>query len=507
MKRMQSTHRFIAITLSALFIASALSGCSILDEQAQKLANNESETTKQTAEERETLVLEGKVGRYFENIKDDPASLSVFVSHLPKGGDVRVMPAEFVAASKLVVSAKEAKNANSSSGANTGLDGAPQNAAETTEPVIKKGEYRTLITQAITQRVTYLEIVANVTPELIKQLDATKSQVTKDYERTSFNTNITVNFLAAVSTDLNVTEFSQELDAAFALYEQSERVVGIVVLAPTTKEGFDNFTLHMDTLDTFYRSLGWEPPKEKVEIRAADADAEKIDADNADDKKTAEKSDDTKATTEADAKATSETEETAKTEDDAEANEAEAETEETEEQSKYPPLAISLDGRLFAQQDEVYVSYHFAAALEQGHASRIDFGTPVLFEPNAYSLLRRMAKSKVGVCLASSSGSGNATNLDTYQLFSSAGIPVSLISNHPNGAQLNCNASYLEMAQKHNLSYRELKALSYHALDVAFLSKDERARLYELLDKAFASFEQDVALTIDDLGLLKKTAQ
>jgi len=214
--------------LTILIAASLLSGCSLLLEagdngwlnsnlgSGNNSNNDESDTLSQEALEREAMVRELKVSRYFDNIKNDPMSLATFINQMPKGGDVRLLPS-------LVVDATEITSALPFS----------------------DSEFRHIVSQAIMQHIGYLEIVANLTPAQILQLDSVQSQVLRNYSLAGIEHKLTINYLAAVSADYVGMKFEDELDAALGLYEASDRVVGIVILPATTLPGYDSFSKQM----------------------------------------------------------------------------------------------------------------------------------------------------------------------------------------------------------------------------------------------------------------------
>jgi hypothetical protein len=384
-----------------------LAGCGSLTSPTDT-----SESQVLTPEQREAVVIESKVGRYFDLVKDDRTSLSAFLNHMPKGGDVRLYTVWTVPPTQL------------------------QAALPLTE-----ADYRSIITHAVTQRIGYLEVMVNVTPEHIAQLDAIQQQVAKEYADKGLGFDVTVNYLACVDANFPIARFKEELKAAVALYQSSERIVGITVIPATGAYSYDVFLEQLAAIDEVYRANGGTDG-----LPAGD--------------------------------------------------------------SKAPRFSIPLDAATLSKLGYEGARESLAPALKLGHPLRIDFCASAALEGDLYQLVTDMAKSEPGVTVSftvvPAPGVANpvASDVSAYRLFSSMGVPATLVTDNGTGSYIELSDAYLTMALAHRMSYTDLKALAYKSLDASLLSIERQQEERKKLDDAFKQFELGMSQTIDELKLL-----
>jgi len=434
----------IAVLLSMLLVLPMLSGCTSLfggaptSGTASTQTGNEAETAA-----REATVNEGKVNRYFASIVDDPVALATFLSQMPKGANLRVLPS-YISYPSMVGS------------------GLP----------LTESEYRNIVVRAILEHIGYLEIVVNLTPAQISSYDDLAEQIAQEYTDLEDGFEVKINYLAAVSGDLSGTDFEREFRAAMDLYRSSDRIVGIVVLPATTVNGFASFYTQMLTIEAI--NLG-ESILQSV-LGNEDADAQSADATS---------------------EGTSE-----------EASSSDPSISETVVPEEFPLVVVSI-----RDLSSSYVGYEsmvgrITTALRFGHASRIDFAETIVYEANAFKMIEGMVTDGVSVTIvprpqASIFPAQGVNDGSAYRLFSSAGVKIALVSGESRDAYLDLQSSYAQIAFAHNLSYREVKALAYSAIDASFLTSDERADQRTKLDASFLEFEKTMAGSIDALNLLR----
>ena len=446
------TRKAAAIILAFLLAATlTLGGCGIPFSPRDLPSDDENSAENQA--NRERAIIESKVNRYFKIIRDDRESLTMFVNHMPKGADVRVRPSVVNVAS----------------------------AAGDTLP-FTGDEYRALLVRAASQHITYLQIIANLTSEQIEELDTVQTRLLPDS-----GAGVTVNFLAAVSCDLTGATFEQELLAAITLCLASDRVVGITLLPATTEEGAAEFYRQMAVIDGAYTALA----QERFDEYRTEAPHEVS----------------TGGTTTQDAAAHETNTEVIEENDTPLASGTNEETAGNGEvQEPLLHISIPIDAYLMTHAVQGDGYHYIRAALEQGHATRIEYGASIAHEDDAYDLLTRMVDENIGVVVLpvplSNAPDPSATDTSTFALFTIVGISVALASDGGVVQSNDMTAAFVQMVRAHDMSYKELKQLSYASIDVSDLSAEERKELRAALDDSFRAFEKDMAQHIDDLGLL-----
>jgi len=490
MKKKPRARRMLATLFSALIVLPLLSGCSLIFGQGGPFGPTAAqEDSGLSSEEREALVNESRINRYVARIIDDPTSLSVFANQMPKGADVRVIPTTPDAAP----SALSPEGASSADDADAGQDSDnPGGAAaeDATGLPFSEDEYRVILTQALAQRIGYLEVVAGLSPEQIQRLDSIQGQVARGLSEPASDFKVTVNFLAPVDCDQAGEGFKEALGAAIDCFEASDRVVGIILLPATTDEGRAAFFEQMDAIDLLDQSLREASAAAGEATGGTEAQAPAEPSDEAAAQAPAEPSGDEAELSSADA-----------------ADEEGAEPEEPKEERLLPPLSITIDDAFIAGRGYDALLDSMTAALDRGHATRIDFGASIAYEADAYGLLRHLVEGGVGVTVAPRSvqGLNGALSSDagTYRLFSSMGVGLAVTTGPDAMGPGDLGAAFAQLASAHALTYSDLKALSYSALDVAFLSSEQRDEQRALLDESFQVFEATISQMIDDFQLLR----
>ncbi|MDR1946872.1 MAG: hypothetical protein LBQ51_06880 [Desulfovibrio sp.] len=108
-----------------------------------------------------------------------------------------------------------------------------------------------------------------------------------------------------------------------------------------------------------------------------------------------------------------------------------------------------------------------------GHASRIGHGVSIMWENNVFGLLKSMKERGIAVeiCLTSSAGILNVAGGERhpFRLYWEAGVPVVLCSDDEGISRANLTMEYAKAAQWFNLSYADMKKLSFDSLEYSFL--------------------------------------
>lgn len=160
----------------------------------------------------------------------------------------------------------------------------------------------------------------------------------------------------------------------------------------------------------------------------------------------------------------------------------------------YPDVRISLHaGELtLGLVRPKHLRFHIAEAVEVAHAARIGHGVDIMFEDQPLHLLREMAAKQVMVEINLTSNdvilgvAGADHPFETYRAF---GVPMALSTDDEGVSRIDLTHEYVRAVLTYDLSYREVKALSFNGLTYAFVDDATKSRLLTDLKQAFADFE------------------
>ena len=110
--------------------------------------------------------------------------------------------------------------------------------------------------------------------------------------------------------------------------------------------------------------------------------------------------------------------------------------------------------------------------------------------PDALLALLRERDMLVEINLTSSAvilGIGGADH--PLPIYRKAGVPVALSTDDEGVSRIDLSHEYQRAVQTYDLSYADIKALSYNSLAYAFLPAGEKQALLAELDRRFADFE------------------
>jgi adenosine deaminase len=109
-----------------------------------------------------------------------------------------------------------------------------------------------------------------------------------------------------------------------------------------------------------------------------------------------------------------------------------------------------------------------------GHASRIGHGVSIMWEDDVFGLLKSMKEQGIAVeiCLTSNAGILNVVGgkRHPFRLYWEAGVPVVLCTDDEGISRSNLTMEYARAANWFNLSYADMKKLSFDSLEYSFLS-------------------------------------
>ncbi|HEX2201867.1 MAG TPA: hypothetical protein VHG91_01145 [Longimicrobium sp.] len=165
---------------------------------------------------------------------------------------------------------------------------------------------------------------------------------------------------------------------------------------------------------------------------------------------------------------------------------------------QYPEVPVTLHaGELWkGMVPDEGLRFHVREAVRVAGARRIGHGVDVLLEDSAQELLAEMARNRVMVEI-------NLTSNDVIlgvrgadhplRAYRAAGVPVALSTDDEGVARSDMTREYLRAVQDQGLDYPALKEMARTSLRHAFAPAGVRARLQRRLERDFAAFEARVA--------------
>ena len=136
--------------------------------------------------------------------------------------------------------------------------------------------------------------------------------------------------------------------------------------------------------------------------------------------------------------------------------------------------------------------FHVRAAVEQGHAERIDHGVDIRWERDPVGLARELRKRDILVDVPLTANrqilgvSGRRSQFVYYRRY---GVPLTLATDDEGVSRTDLTEQYVEAFGEFRLHYADLKALSENSLSYGFLSPADKRTAQASLDADFVRFE------------------
>ena len=138
--------------------------------------------------------------------------------------------------------------------------------------------------------------------------------------------------------------------------------------------------------------------------------------------------------------------------------------------------------------------FHIREAVEIAGADRIGHGVDLMYEDDPYGLLAQMAARDVAVEINLTSNDvilGVAGDDHPFEVYRAHGVPVLLSTDDEGVSRIDLTHEYARAVETYDLSYGEVKELSFNSLRYAFAG--EREALLAELEARFEAFEAGVA--------------
>jgi adenosine deaminase len=165
--------------------------------------------------------------------------------------------------------------------------------------------------------------------------------------------------------------------------------------------------------------------------------------------------------------------------------------------ARYPGIKLSLHaGELALGISPVSaLGFHLRETVDVAGASRIGHGYEIPYEVDAQSLLTEMAEKRIAVEINLTSNEvtpGIKGAEHPLKMYRKAGVPVVLSADDEGLIRIDLTHEYVRAALEQGLTYPELKTISRNGIEYGFLPATEKAAAEAALDVAFATFEHRV---------------
>lgn len=166
--------------------------------------------------------------------------------------------------------------------------------------------------------------------------------------------------------------------------------------------------------------------------------------------------------------------------------------------SIYPQVGVAMHAGELALGDvpPEGLKFHIDEALGVAGARRIGHGLDLAHEANAVAIMETMRKNDIPVEINLTSNafiSGVSGSSHPINLYRQYGVPYVISTDDAGVTRHTLSNEYVLFASRYKPSYAEIKRVSYASIKYAFLGAAEKERLTRQLDSRFAQFEARIA--------------
>ena len=166
--------------------------------------------------------------------------------------------------------------------------------------------------------------------------------------------------------------------------------------------------------------------------------------------------------------------------------------------TRYPNVKLSLHAGELAlgMVPPEGLTFHIRDAVNVAGAGRIGHGIDLAHEPDAPAIMKTMRARGIAVEVNLTSNefiAGVAHAAHPVTLYRKYRVPFVISTDDAGVSRNNLSNEYVLFASRYRTDYPELKKLSYDSLRYAFLAEADKKRLIRQLDARFAKFEAAIA--------------
>ena len=142
------------------------------------------------------------------------------------------------------------------------------------------------------------------------------------------------------------------------------------------------------------------------------------------------------------------------------------------------------------------LKYHISDAVFVAGANRIGHGVDIAYETDALRTLSCMKANHIPVEINLTSNEfilGVKDAAHPVRLYTDYGVPIVISSDDPGVSRSSLTEEYVLLASRYRYSYNEIKQFVSNSINYSFMTKSEKERGIELLQKRFDEFERKVS--------------
>ena len=143
----------------------------------------------------------------------------------------------------------------------------------------------------------------------------------------------------------------------------------------------------------------------------------------------------------------------------------------------------------------INLNFHIREALEIAQAQRVGHGVDLPYEEDSIDLLAKLkADAVIEINLTSNQFIlGVEGNTHPYLIYSSYGVPLVISTDDSGVSRNNLSNEYMLLASRYQPPYETIKQYVYNSIEYAFLSEDDKKLKLAQLDREFEQFEHEMA--------------
>lgn len=142
------------------------------------------------------------------------------------------------------------------------------------------------------------------------------------------------------------------------------------------------------------------------------------------------------------------------------------------------------------------LTYHIHDAVFMAHANRIGHGVDIPYETQAWETLKKMKSDSIAVEINLTSNEfilGVKSKDHPINLYYDAGVPIVISTDDAGVSRNNLSYEYVLLASRYHFSYEQIKGIVFNSITYSFINANEKSALKEKLKKKFEVFEAEVA--------------
>ena len=142
------------------------------------------------------------------------------------------------------------------------------------------------------------------------------------------------------------------------------------------------------------------------------------------------------------------------------------------------------------------LKYHISDAVFVAGANRIGHGVDIAYETDALRTLRCMKANHIPVEINLTSNEfilGVKDAAHPVRIYTDYGVPIVISSDDPGVSRSSLTEEYVLLASRYRYSYNEIKQFVSNSIKYSFMTKSEKERGAELLQKRFDEFERKIS--------------